>query len=79
MVEAASIHERMEVIGKDGGLVGRVEHVLGMEIELSRLDLAPGIKDHKIPMSWVDKVQDGKVRLTMTKEEAKARSGGTKH
>jgi hypothetical protein len=73
MVDAGSIRERMEVIGSDGSLVGRVEHVLGKDIELSRLDLAAGFKDHKIPMSWVDKIQDGKVCLTLTKDEAKAR------
>lgn len=78
MVDAGSIHERMEVIGSDGGLVGRVEHVMGKEIELSRLDLAPGIKDHKIPMSWVDKIKEGKVCLTLTKDEAKAASS-SKH
>lgn len=79
MVDAGSIHERMEVIGSDGALVGRVEHVRGKEIELSRLDLAPGIKDHKIPMSWVDKIKDGKICLTLSKEEAKARSSDKKH
>lgn len=79
MVDAGSIHERMEVVGTDGGLVGRVEHVLGQDIELSRLDLAPGIKDHKIPISWVDHVEGETVCLNLTKEEAKARKSGTVH
>ena len=66
------IREHMEVIGSDGGHVGRVDHVVGEEIELAKLDLGAGLKHHLIPLSWVDDVVDDKVRLNITKEAAKA-------
>ena len=66
------IREHMEVIGSDGGHVGRVDHVIGDDIELAKLDLGGGLKHHLIPLSWVDDVADDKVRLNLTKEAAKA-------
>ena len=36
------IRDHMEVIGSDGGHVGRVDHVIGDEIELAKLDLGGG-------------------------------------
>ena len=72
MVDLALIKEHLEVVGSDGGHVGRVDHVLGDHIELAKLDLAGGFKHHLIPVSWVDDIDDDKVRLTLTQEEAKA-------
>lgn len=66
------IREHMEVVGSDGGHVGRVDHVIGQDIELAKLDLGSGLKHHLIPLSWVDDVIDDKVRLNITKEAAKA-------
>ena len=66
------IREHMEVVGSDGGHVGRVDHVIGQDIELAKLDLGAGLKHHLIPLSWVDDVVDEKVRLNLTKDAAKA-------
>ncbi|KRB49567.1 MAG: DUF2171 domain-containing protein [Pseudomonadota bacterium] len=66
------IREHMEVIGSDGGHVGRVDHVIGEDIELAKLDLGGGLKHHLIPASWVDDVANEKVRLNLTKDAAKA-------
>lgn len=66
------IREHMEVVGSDGGHIGRVDHVVGNEIELAKLDLGAGLKHHMIPLSWVDDVVDEKVRLNLTKDAAKA-------
>ncbi|WP_312163066.1 DUF2171 domain-containing protein [Phenylobacterium sp.] len=66
------IREHMEVIGSDGGHVGRVDHVIGDDIELAKLDLGAGLKHHLIPLSWVEDVADEKVRLNLTKDAAKA-------
>lgn len=66
------IREHMEVIGSDGGHVGRVDHVIGTDIELAKLDLGAGLKHHLIPLSWVDDVVDEKVRLNLTRDAAKA-------
>lgn len=72
MIQASLIREHMEVIGSDGGHVGRVDHVLGDEIELAKLDLGGGLRHHLIPITWVDDVEDDKVRLNLTKDAAKA-------
>ena len=72
MVDLSLIKEHLEVVGSDGGHVGRVDHVLGDQIELAKLDLAGGFKHHMIPVSWVDSVEDDKVRLTLTQAQAKA-------
>lgn len=72
MIQMSDIREHMEVIGSDGGHVGRVDHVTGDQIELSKMDLGAGFKHHLIPMSWVESIQDDKLCLNMTKEAAKA-------
>ena len=72
MIQASEIREHMEVVGSDGGHVGKVDHVQGGDIELSKLDLGSGFKHHLIPMSWVEQVVDDKVRLSVTKDAAKA-------
>ena len=72
MIQASQINEHMEVIGSDGGHVGKVDHVLGDEIELSKMDLGSGFKHHLIPITWVETIQDGKLCLNMTKDAAKA-------
>ena len=72
MVDLTLIKEHLEVVGSDGGHVGRVDHVHGDTIELAKLDFAGGFKHHKIPVSWVDHV-DEHVHLNVTQEDAKAR------
>jgi hypothetical protein len=72
MVDTALIKEHLEVVGSDGGHVGRVDHVNGDQIELAKLDLAGGFKHHMIPVSWVDHV-DEHVHLNVTQDDAKAR------
>jgi Uncharacterized protein conserved in bacteria len=72
MIQPSQIHEHMEVVGSDGGHVGRVDHVMGDEIELTKLDLGSGLKHHMIPMTWVDHVEEDTVCLNLTKDAAKA-------
>jgi len=71
MTNPAQINEHMEVLGSDGHHVGKVDKVLGMDIELAKLDLGAGLKHHLIPLSWVDHI-DSKVHLSVTKDEAKS-------
>ncbi|CAN7425510.1 DUF2171 domain-containing protein [Phenylobacterium sp. LjRoot219] len=78
MVQASMIREHMEVVGSDGRHVGRVDHVIGEEIELTKLDLAAGLRHHMIPMSWVESVADDEVRLNRTKDAAR-QQWRTKH
>jgi len=72
MINVTQIREHLEVVGSDGGHVGRVDHVVGAEIELAKLDLGGGFKHHLIPITWVDHVDDDGVHLTLTKADAKA-------
>ncbi len=72
MTDASNIREHMEVIGSDEKHVGRVDHVIGTDIELAKIDLAGGFKHHMIPLSWVDSVEDDKVKLSLTADAAKA-------
>ncbi len=72
MVDTTQIREHMEVIGSDGHHVGKVDHVLGTEIELAMMDLQAMGHHHKIPVDWVASVDD-KVHLSCTRDEAKDR------
>ena len=72
MSHALDIREHMEVVGSDGGHVGKVDHVMSDEIGLAKLDLGSGLKHHLIHMSWVDHVEADRVCLNMTKDAAKA-------
>jgi hypothetical protein len=71
MAQTEDIREHMEVVGSDGGHVGKVDKVIGGDIELTKLDLGSGFKHHLIPLTWVDHVDD-KVWLNMAKDAAKA-------
>jgi hypothetical protein len=74
MIDSSQIREHFEVVGSDDKHVGRVDHVVGTEIELAKLDLGGGFKHHLIPLSWVEYVDEGdeKVRLSLTQDQAKA-------
>jgi len=72
MIQSSEIREHMEVVGSDGGHVGKVDHVVGDEIELAKLDMGSGLKHHMIPISWVDTIEDDAIRLNRTKDAAKA-------
>lgn len=73
MVDSGQIREHLEVVGSDGKHVGRVDHVVGTEIELAKFDLGGGLKHHMIPLSWVEYVDEEMVHLNLTQEDAKAR------
>lgn len=51
------IREHMDVYASCGTKVGRVDHVQGNQIKLTRNDSPDGMH-HIIPMSWVSKVHD---------------------
>jgi hypothetical protein len=72
MIDRSTITEHLEVLGSDGGHVGRVDRLQGEDIELTKLDLGSGLKHHLIPLSWVELVDEKHVHLRLTKDEAKA-------
>ena len=70
MIETGSIQKHMDVVGSDGKHVGKVDHVDGADIKLSR---SAGMGSHHLlPISYVQSVDD-KVRLSLTEDEAKQR------
>jgi hypothetical protein len=56
-VPTASIREHMDVIGSCGNKLGRVDHVEGGHIKLTKNDSPDGMH-HLIPMNWVERVDD---------------------
>jgi hypothetical protein len=65
----AAIREHMDVIGSCGNKLGKVDHVEGGSIKLTRNDSPDGLH-HFIPTSWVARVDD-KVHLSKNCGEAK--------
>ena len=72
MIQSSEIREHMEVVGSDGGHVGKVDKVMGGEIELAKFDFGSGFKHHMIPVTWVDHIEEQKVFLNLTKDAAKS-------
>jgi hypothetical protein len=64
-----SVTEHMEVVGSDGTHVGKVDHVRGDRILLTKTDRDAGGHHHSIPSSWIQSVDD-KVHLAKTAVEA---------
>ena len=66
----ADIREHMEVYGSCGNMLGKVDHVEGDKIKLTKND-SPDGQHHLIPLSWVAKVHDH-IHLNKNCGEAKA-------
>ena len=66
------VREHMEVVGSDGGHVGKVDCKRGDRIILTRSDEASGGVHHVIPCAWIDRVDD-KIVLNIDAEEARRR------
>ena len=65
----ADIREHMDVFGSCGNKLGKVDHVQGGHIKLTKNDSPDGMH-HVIPMSWVSRV-DEHVHLSKNCGEAK--------
>ena len=63
-----NIKEHMDVIGSDGTIVGKVDHVQGNDIKLTKGSDASG-QHHLIPLSWVAKI-DVQVHLSKSAKDA---------
>ena len=62
MSDTSKVREHMEVVGSDGGHVGRVDKVEGLSLKLTRDDPDARGEHHYIPVAWVASV-DQSVRL----------------
>jgi hypothetical protein len=72
MGSAAQILPHMEVFDADWAFVGLVLGVTGAEVELAE-GHEVGDRHGRIPLAWVAYTWDHKLKLTLTREEARAR------
>lgn len=68
------ITEHMDVVGSDDQPIGKVDHIRRDRIILTKND-SPDGRHHSIGCSKIDRVEDGKVFLDMSAEEAKREFG----
>lgn len=69
----SQVREHMEVVGKDGEHVGTVDKTAGDRIILTRSNPDAGGAHHSISCNDVDCIEDNKVRLDCTADEARKR------
>lgn len=65
------VDEHMEVVGSDGSHVGTVDKVRGDRVILTKNDSDAGGRHHSFPSNWLDSVEDNKVKLSKSADEAK--------
>ena len=70
-MDTSQVKEHMDVVGSDNEHVGTVDKVEGQRIKLARKDPSAGGEHHYIDLSKVSSVQDGKVRLACSAQEAR--------
>ena len=70
----AQVTEHMEVVGSDHQPVGKVDKVKGDQIVLTKTD-SPDGRHHSFPSSIIDRVEDSRLILTGTAEEAREQFG----
>ena len=69
----ARVHDHMEVVGKDGERIGKVDRTAGDRIILTKSDPEAGGAHHSISCHDVDRIEDNRVILDCTAEDAKKR------
>jgi hypothetical protein len=70
MFEKLRIKEHMEIAGSDGEHVGTVDKVDGEQIKLTKTDSADH-QHHYIALDQIDRIEDNRIYLKVTKAEAK--------
>jgi hypothetical protein len=69
----ADIREHMEVVGKDGEHVGKVDKVTGDRIILAKSDPDSGGMHHSLSCSDIDRVEGDQVMLDVSADKARER------
>ena len=72
MVQTSQIREHMKVVGSDGRRIGRVDHVVGEDIELAQFDLFSGLRHHLLPFAWVESVDGKVIHINRTRRAARS-------
>ena len=75
-IDASKITEHMDVIAKDGEMIGKVDHMQDGKIKLTKTD-SPDGEHHLVPLDWIDHI-DKHVHLNKTLSDIKAATAGAK-
>lgn len=75
-MEVSQIKEHMEVVGSDDQHVGTVDQLEGQRIKLTRKDPSADGKHHYISLDMVSAIEEGRVRLNCTGQEARQKYAG---
>ena len=67
---AQQVREHMEVVGSDGEHVGTVDKLSGDRIILTKTDQDAGGVHHSVPSSWIRSVDEQRVTLEKTADQA---------
>lgn len=67
---AQQVREHMEVVGSDGAHVGTVDRLSGDRIILTKNDQDASGVHHSVPSSWIRSVDEQRVTLEKTADEA---------
>ena len=65
------VRENMEVVGSDGQPVGTVDNVAGDRLILTKSGAMAGGHHHSIPCSWLQSVDEERVTINKTAEQAR--------
>lgn len=78
MTTTGEIRAHMEIIGADGGHVGTVDRMELGVIRLTRRDDPDGSGQHhhSLPLKVIERVEAGRVRLTIPAQQARAMAVG---
>ncbi len=68
------VNEQMDVVGSDDQPLGKVDMVKGDKIILTMSD-SPDGRHHAVPCSMIDRIEDNKLFLNCTADEAKREFG----
>ncbi len=74
MGSVADIRDHMEAYASCGTKVGKVDHVEGNSIKLTKND-SPDGQHHRIPLSWVAKVHD---HIHLNKDHNEVKDSGNR-
>ncbi len=74
MADTRNIRHDMQVLGSDGGMIGKVDGVEGKVFKLQRAPELGGGEHHFVPLHWVERVDDH-VHLNVPAATARDRYG----
>jgi hypothetical protein len=65
MIDTNQIKKHAQVVGLDDQVLGKVDHVQGQSLKLTKDDTG---KHHLIPLDWIDRIDD-KVHVNKPADE----------